>query len=144
MPNWCVNRLTVKGPVADVASFREKAVGYPPWLPKEVPDPLNFHSLLPVPADLVANEYSEAAETWERDHWGCKWGAAECELIDAWPNELIYGFQTAWSPPIEFLKAVSQQWPTLVFLLDYEEPGECFKGICKAHQGQVEDHCLTY
>src|SRR5712691_11890590 len=58
MPNWCHNQLTVCGPVEDVRHFKEKAVGHSPWLPPEQgvaeqPNPLNFHSLFPVPEALV-------------------------------------------------------------------------------------------
>ena len=54
-----------------------------------------------------------------------------------------YEFYTAWSPPIELLKRVSVQWPALVFVLAYEEPGMAFKGVAK-FQGEInEDHCIS-
>ena len=54
-----------------------------------------------------------------------------------------YEFYTAWSPPIEFLQNVAVQWPTLLFVLEYEEPGVAFKGLAK-FQGEIhEDHCIS-
>ena len=54
-----------------------------------------------------------------------------------------YEFYTAWSPPIEFLKRVAVQWPALIFVLAYEEPGMAFKGVAK-FQGEInEDHCIS-
>ena len=56
---------------------------------------------------------------------------------------IIYEFYTAWSPPIEFLKKVAVQWPSLVFVLAYEEPGMAFKGLAKFQSGIHEDHCIS-
>ena len=54
-----------------------------------------------------------------------------------------YEFYTAWSPPIEFLKKVAVQWPTVAIHPGYEEPGMAFKGLAK-FQGEIhEDHCIS-
>src|ERR1035437_5073947 len=45
-------------------------------------------------------------------------------------------------PPIPFLSKLAPLWPTLTFLLDYEEMGMGFKGITKVQGDAVEDHCL--
>ena len=47
MPNWCHNKLTIRGPEADVQSFKAKALGHSPWEePEGESDVLNFHSLV--------------------------------------------------------------------------------------------------
>jgi hypothetical protein len=75
--------------------------------------------------------------------WGCKWGADQTRIVDEGGTCIIYEFYTAWSPPIEFLKKVAEQWSALMFVLAYEEPGIGFKGIAK-FQGEVhEDHCIS-
>ena len=148
MPNWCMNKLTVTGPEADVQRFKEMAVGQSPWLrpgerPEE-PNVLNFHSLVPIPDEVLAAGYADAGYDWEVAHWGCKWGARDACILDEWDGHIEYEFNTAWSPPIEFLEQVAKQFPSLLFLLDYDEPGMAYKGIAKFQAEQHEDHCLEY
>ncbi len=143
MPNWCHNKLTVFGPEAEVKRFREQAVGGSPWEKEDKPNVLNFHSLVPIPQAVLGAGYEQAGYDWERVNWGCKWGACNAELVEEWEGHLAYTFDTAWSPPIEFLKQVALRSPALVFILDYEESGMGYKGICKVQGDVVEDHCLT-
>ena len=144
MPNWCHNKLTITGPEADVRSFKDKAVGQSPWEEsEEEPNVLNFHSLVPVPDEVLKAGYESAGYDWERANWGCKWGADNAQLLDEGGTCLIYEFDTAWSPPMEFLKAVAKQWGALQFVLDYEEAGMGYKGLAK-FQGEIhEDHCIS-
>jgi hypothetical protein len=130
MPNWCSNQLRVFGPDEDVARFKEQAVGYSPWghVKDQEHNVLNFHSLVPVPPEILAAGYNDAGYNWEREQWGCKWGACESHLADEWEGQLHYAFDP--------------QWPTLKFLLDYEELSMGFKGITKAAGAVIEDHCI--
>jgi hypothetical protein len=142
MPNWCNNKLTVCGPAADVKRFRRRAVGCSPWTEKdETPESvvLNFHNLVPIPPDVLAAGYEAAGYDWERQHWGCKWGACHAELTDEWDGHLVYTFDTAWTPPLPFLKHLGPQWPTLRFVVAYEEWGVGFQGLCKVQGAAVED-----
>ena len=137
MPNWTCNILTVYGPEEDIKAFRQKAIGHSPWLTAseltvDKPEPLNFHSLVPVPDELLKAGYDKAGYDWEKANWGCKWGACNAELVDEEKRWLVYQFDTAWSPPVEFIERAAKLWPTLTFLLEYEELGMCFKGIAKA------------
>src|ERR1017187_6850446 len=139
----------VRGPAEELARFKKQAVGYSPWWTRkeragEPPSPLNFHSLVPVPEEVLRPGYGEAGNDWELRNWGAKWGASDAGLVDEWDGCLMYSFNTAWSPPIAFLENVSQQWPTLTFILEYDEPGMGFKGIAKGHGEKVEDHCVEY
>jgi len=146
MPNWCHNKLTVVGPVADVKRFQGQAVGFCPWSePGEEPESvvLNFHNLVPIPPDVLAAGYEAAGHDWEQEHWGCKWGACHAELADAWDGHLVYTFDTAWAPPLPFLKTLGPQWPMLRFVLTYEELGMSFQGLCKVQGEAVDDHCVT-
>jgi Ferredoxin-like domain in Api92-like protein len=141
MPNWCTNTLAIYGPEADVKKFKEKSPGISPWHGEES-NILNFHSLIPVPSEIIAIGYNNTDYEWELANWGCKWGACESELIEEWEGHLKYTFDTAWAPPVPFLSKLGPQWPTLIFLLDYEEMGIGFKGITKVHGDVVEDHCV--
>lgn len=144
MPNWCHNKLTITGPEVDIQAFKTKAVGRSPWVkPEGDPEALNFHSLVPIPDQVLKVGYEAAGYDWERANWGCKWGAENPTILDGWDGCVIYEFDTAWSPPMEFLQTVAKQWPTLVLILEYEEPGLAYKGLAK-FQGEVcEDHCLS-
>jgi hypothetical protein len=145
MPNWCHNKLTITGPEVDVRSFKEKAAGRCPWRkPEETDvDALNFHSLVPVPDEVLQAGYEAAGYDWERANWGCKWGAMNPTILDEWPGCIIYEFDTAWSPPMEFLQKAAVQWPAIQIVLEYEEPGMAYKDLAKL-QGEVcEDHCIS-
>jgi hypothetical protein len=149
MPNWCLNKLTVLGSREDVQAFRDKAKGQSPWpQPKEAEqaaeNPLNFHSLVPVPEQVLKSGYESAGHLWETEHWGCKWGAAETAIVDECDGLIVYDFHTAWSPPIELLETTAKLFPALTFLLDYDEPGMAFKGIAKFKGEASEDHCIHY
>jgi len=149
MPNWCHNQLTVSGPADEVKQFKETAVGHSPWLSaaevgREKPDPLNFHSLFPVPEELMNAGYNEAAYHWERDNWGCKRGARDTQILDEWDGGVIYEFDTAWVPPLEFIEHISKDWPRLTFDLEYDECGIGFTGSAQAQAGKLSDHCKQH
>jgi len=146
MPNWCLNHLHVSGPTEDLKRFKAQAVGVPPWSSAsqeeiEKPNPLNFHSLRPIPPEVLAMDYHDTGYNWEVANWGCKWGAVETELIEQRNGGLVYEFGSAWSPPVQLLTHLGPQWPELNFLLEYEEPGMGFQGVCKVHGDEVEDCC---
>jgi hypothetical protein len=143
MPNWCTNKLVVYGPDEDVKRFKEKADGNSPWHAEDgEKSVLNFHSLVPIPPEVLSAGYDHAGYEWELKNWGCKWGACSAGLVYEWEGHLEYAFETAWSPPIPFLSKLAPAWPTLTFLLDYEEMGIGFKGITKVAGDAIEDHCL--
>jgi Ferredoxin-like domain in Api92-like protein len=147
MPNWCSNHLTVKGENEEVQRFKDLAVGHSPWVQPSVdekPSPLNFHSLVPIPASVLQQSYEKAGHDWECQHWGTRWGAGDAELVDDNGSELFYQFDSAWGPPIAFLQALGQLWPQLKFLLEYEEPGEELKGLCKVHGQHCENHQIKF
>jgi len=148
-PNWCLNKLTVRGPEDDVANFRKPAVGHSPW-PRhregegDTENLLNFFNLVPIPPEVLTAGYDSTGANWERENWGCTHGAFETSIIDDWEDALVYDFQTAWSPPIEFLEHAAKQWPALTFILHYQKPGMGFEGIAKFEGETAEDHCIDY
>ena len=66
---------------------------------------------------------------WNVRNWGTKWdiaafdgeqyGSTTVEEIS--PEQLLYHFQTAWSPVFPVIEKLSEQYPTLVFDYEYEE-----------------------
>ena len=146
MPNWCLNKLTVLGPELEVDAFRKRAVGHSPWprFQDGENNLLNLHSLVPIPPEVLAAGYDSVGANWEREHWGCVCGAFETAIVDEWEGLVVYEFQTAWMPPIQFLENIAKQFPDLTFLLDYNEPDAGFKGIAKFKSEVKEDHCIKY
>ena len=102
---------------------------------------LNFHSLVPIPKDVLTAPEPTGFD-WERQHWGCTIGAHQAAVVDRWEGGLRYEFDTAWSPAVPFVEVVSRAWPTLAYVLDYEEEGLGYKGLARAAAGLLEDHCI--
>lgn len=72
--------------------------------------------------------------------WGTKWNldadtrvrAAGCELV-------VYEFDTAWSPPDNWIRTVAKLYPLLRFELSYEEEGCDFTGRLIIAGGAVQN-----
>jgi hypothetical protein len=77
---------------------------------------------------------------WSLANWGTKWDAYEtyCEKSI---KELFYTFDTAWSPPVNWLEKVSKKYPKLRFTLEYREGGAGFEGAAIAENGEISDDC---
>jgi hypothetical protein len=125
MPNWCSNILEIIGDKETLKLFRKAAIGFSPWeVPgDQKPDVLNFHSLMPIPAEVIRAGYDKRGYAWETAHWGCKWGACRPKLFESKPTRITYTFDTAWLPPLEFLEHISKDWPSFVFRIEF--CGEC-------------------
>jgi hypothetical protein len=68
---------------------------------------------------------------WRCSNWGTHW---DCDDIGfEWSTDeksfYILDFESAWSPPIQFLIRVSFLFPSLSFQLEYIEPGCLFAGV---------------
>lgn len=59
--------------------------------------------------------------------WGTKWNSCEAVLSESDKN-LIYDFDTAWSPPIPVIAKASELFPKLKFVLRFWEGGNGFQG----------------
>lgn len=148
MPNWCNNTLFVSGPKAAVDTFVKKAAG------KE--SPLSFNSL--VPCKINDKRYQNAHEKgcdgtsygnpnfnwydWQVDHWGCKWDCSEAtvevETVDG-TTTATFTFQTPWSPPTEFYRAITKKFKELSFDAYAWEPGISFWCHFYGVNGVVEE-----
>jgi len=147
MPNWCANKLTVRGSELAVDAFRKQAVGHSPWpRQRETEDKqnlLNFHNLLAVPSEVLASG-DVAGANWESENWGCTYGASETKIVEEWEGLVVYEFQTPWLPPIKLLETIARHFPDLTFMLDYDEPDAGFTGIARFKGEAKEEHCLNY
>ena len=85
--------------------------------------------------------YNRGGYEWCTANWGTKWGLYEISLEEGNPEDgrLEYTFQSAWVPPIPVIQAMSKQFPSLTFALDYFEEGGGFMGSCEYEDGQEVD-----
>jgi hypothetical protein len=147
MPNWCFTSLTVTGPSEDISRFvkglkdnQQENEGrmsilntyYP--TPKELDVTERFGD---IPEDLE-KQYAANTEKfghrswydWNISNWGSKWADCETELHDDSEglNEIVFTFDTAWSPISEGIKHVSSLFPTLGFVMSYDEEAGFYVG----------------
>ncbi len=80
---------------------------------------------------------------WRIRNWGTKWDV-QAVLEDEGDGYLDYSFQSAWSPPVEWLEKVARDYPQLSFRLEYEEEGRDFVGVATAKEGKVSNSCSDY
>lgn len=140
MPNWCENYLIVGGPEEAVKEWEEALMDS-----NNEEHTLSFNKLVPLPEEEKDNWYD-----WQVQNWGTKWDIGtdsrpgifpepfdECILLEGYG--FAYQFSTAWSPPIEWLKAVAIMFPELQFNMEYSEPGMCYAGIIDIQGEEVEE-----
>lgn len=85
---------------------------------------------------------------WNCAKWGTKWGDSDTFIVDEEPfvtpdgrGHIEFGFQSAWSPPIEGIAHIATLFPTLEFGLAYYEEGMDFYGFCTFIDGEAIDTC---
>jgi hypothetical protein len=102
---------------------------------------LSLNCLVPIPKRQEKNWYE-----WNIKNWGTKWEIDPDGLQRHKINGRTYKyyFDTAWSPPDEWLKKVGELYPTIKFKLKYKEPGMRFKGISTSINGIFENTYKDY
>jgi hypothetical protein len=124
MPNYCANTLVIEGDKARLNHFQHKARSVEragkALERRMVKEPLTFGKFLPVPKNVDWFDWCVA-------NWGTKW-EPDTYSVYREPNRLVYTFNTAWSPPLEWLMAAAIVRPKLKFILEYDEPGMVYQG----------------
>ena len=126
MPNWNMNTLKVSDASSELIEYL-KAEG------------LSFAKIAPVRLRDGDDICTRQAQT-----WGTKWDLSEedqREVADQLIDVGIASFDTAWSPPIYAIKALSSKFPDDEFTLSYYESGCQFWGIANFSAGNVDDEC---
>ena len=73
---------------------------------------------------------AEGWYVWRTQSWGTKWNLRHGETyLTENPGELVYDFDTAWSPPEGIVNHLREQYPELEFRLEFAEGGNDFWGI---------------
>ena len=154
MPNWCTNYLTVIGPKKELDLFINQVQGPRGGIPDSC---FSLNALIPCPQELVDAEanfaqppYDEKQQKmvdkygfpswyeWRLTKWGCKWDVDEVHYEANSDIEASYQFDSAWSPPEEWVKAVAKVWKNLNFFLSYEEGGNDFSGYLWIEKGEIK------
>ena len=124
MPNWCYNHLEVSGDEIQLREFVEKSLvkDEHSLIESRLEDD-NFSFEGTLPRGDRKDWYD-----WSVENWGTKWDACESHIHHNDINYFSVSFDTAWSPPINWIDNIMQDFPDLCFTLEYEEPGMCFGG----------------
>jgi hypothetical protein len=165
MPNWCNNRLQIRGTKEDLLAFvndgmrtamstitsfdtpESKFNDY-----KEVTDlneidcfgkiPFpNLSAWLPMPKEMIGNNNSNWY-SWALGNWGCKWDVDICyytynESLEGENDfSIVLDYDTAWSPNDEWVRYVGEKYPYLYFQLDAYEPGCQIEFGCICEDGE--------
>jgi len=101
MPNWCSNSITISAvETADVKKFVEFL--------EERDGKEWFDFFRPTPKELTEND-SQGWYAWNVDNWGTKWNPdAQDWSVDEDFVSVSFWFDSAWSPPIELYKFITE------------------------------------
>jgi hypothetical protein len=89
--------------------------------------------------------FNQGGYEWRRSEWGTKWNASEVETEWVSDGEILYRFQTAWSPPRPIVEALAARFPMLELRLEFWERGAGFQGVLR-YKGRecLEDSMADY
>jgi len=162
MPNWCDCEITIKGESATlqtlidtVCSISEEADNHLVLdTNKLIPYPEFFKSMDEAQAKWRADHYkgnekiledgipepkdgyNQGGYQWCISNWGTKWGLCHTQLLKKDNGMLMYGCDTAWSPPEPLMMKLSQLFPDAKITLKWWEGGSGVKGTNKYHKGE--------
>lgn len=161
MPNWCGNSLSIEGDSNELKRFRDAITTvdekgaftyailtslYP--VPQELTDTVSGWSADEAEQAEREKQYAENLAKyghkdwydWQYEMWGTKWGDCDTEITAEGDTWLSISFNTAWGPAIAGFEQVSKLFPTLTFVLAYEEMGMGFVGATGFRNGLICDH----
>ena len=137
MPNWCENRIDVKGNPADILKMAEvikgektefdfdKVIPYPEMYAKLDADDVEWHS----------KGFQAGGYDWCIDNWDTKWNTDGAQ-IDVYGDGATISFLTANSPSLKVTGALSKMFPDLLFVHNYEEGGMDYSGFVEFKGGK--------
>lgn len=159
MPNHCSQDLFVYGPEPLIKEFISFAEDTNTVLSHEkfVPYPKQYKDLDEAaaiarksnPTSMVKDGFNSGGYEWCLENWGTKWGIYRAELtkskLKGKRSQVNYTFDSAWSPAIPVIRAMSIRFPELTFKLKYYEMGAAYKGVYEVVNGIVlKDDESTY
>ena len=143
MPNWVFNRVAISGERAEMDKFVQQAGKTPTIWSKEAghdeddkSPKLSFANFIAPPQEAIdsgeyhgthgfvgGEEVGRTDNNWyefNTREWGTKWDAGDVQ-IDDFENEVIFRFETAWSPPEPVFQKMTEMFPALTFDVWWEE-----------------------
>jgi hypothetical protein len=131
MPNFCENKLSIDRLTPALETFLKDEGGF------------SFERMVkPNRPEFDENGWGTVSA--QADAWGTKWDLNENdakEVADSLIENNAASFDTAWSPPVEAIRALSAMFPEVQFSLAYHEQGCAFYGIADFIDGSCEDSC---
>ena len=165
MPNWCYNSLIVSGNKETLADFVSKTIiptdknddwedergkftfnilhplpkplegGFSPLPRKEGEDDTQYKERI---AENIRLYGAEDWYEWNIQNWGTKWNASSTSIQILEDDLFHVRFNTAWSPPIEWIKKIVPMYPELEFELTFDEESYAFCGKISAIEGEID------
>jgi len=153
MPNWCENKMIVIGSLENVSKIYQdlndlELKDTAGFLDKYIPTPIE---LINKPASFSSNDTEDAKEMiekygsadwywWRVNNWGTKWDLNEVHnvnmnAINGDRYQLCCSFETAWAPPEEGLRKLSEIFKNTYFFIEFSEPGMGFEGYYSCVNG---------
>lgn len=116
MANYCSNILKVKGDATELKHFLKRV--------KDENDKFTLHRLAPIPEEI---KILENQDNWKHENWGTSFVCKDV-FYSINETEVKINFESAWAPPLLWIKYVAKFYDGLTFHLNYDEPGIGFKG----------------
>jgi hypothetical protein len=146
LPNWCANDLKITGPKKELERFKEAA--------KSENEELSADKFIPYPDKFKKQDeeakknpelrdgFNQGGYEWCIENWGTKWGFCNTELVREkyfknGKGQLLFCFDTAWSPIIPVIRKMGEMFPQLKFDLRYFEGAMNFQGKFQMENGKV-------
>ena len=85
----------------------------------------------------------EQVQGFLKSKWGVRLRARYCEWMENFPRRVVCLFETD-EPPLARLSGLSQRWPRLTLLMDYEAERQRIKGLAKANKGKISTCQFEY
>jgi hypothetical protein len=150
MPNWCDNSISITHEDPAMMQRLDKAfkegnflnefVPCPPELLEEVGIGENYRERSEAHEAANIEKFGHASwYSWRVENWGTKWEVGEGEFdYDPETNKATGWFQTAWSPPVTAMEALTELG--FIVELKYREEGMSFVGEYTSEDG---DECYN-
>jgi hypothetical protein len=160
MPDFITNVLDVTGDAKDVEALRNKVYRFETATDQgsigEMFPVFDFNGTVPLPAEIKdttcpcpKEEKELQAELtkkygagnwydWSLKFWGVKWNSGHCYEVEEIEDGLRFRFDTAWSPPAQWIYTTAQQFPSLKFVDHWiNEGGGCGRLTVYCENGEV-------
>lgn len=127
MPNWCYNHITITGEPKSI-----KRIGAVCQILKNSKDNSDglFKALIGLPPETDMENYENQGWYPINVSWfGTKWDVGVDFIQEIGEDQITFGGDTAWSPPINFCIELARQYKVDIEMY-YEEPGADFTGKC--------------